>query len=332
MEKIAFLFGGMAAGWSRIILILAAFGASVLFLGLYLEKSPNRLASLTVVPLAVVLSVVLARLLHWYCYGETYDGFLSAMTDYSSGGFGLLGVFAGCVAAAVLTRVLGLHGNVMQMLDCMCIAGLGGIGAGRFSALFSTADRGQILETIRFFPVAYPVTNAVSGAVEYRLATFALQAIVAVVLFVALFLFYWKKDRPQGEVTLLFCIFYSSSQIVLDSTRYDSMYFRWNGFVSIVQVVSAVALVSAIVVLSIRLVRKNGFRPGYIALWGVIVAGLGGAGYMEYHVQRHGDQALFAYSVMSACLVLVAALALLIRHLAQGAPRVKSGGRFQQKS
>lgn len=332
MEKIAFVYNGLTVNWARIILILASLGAIVFFLGIYLSKSGNRSAALTVVPLAVVLSVVLARLLHWYCYAETYDSLLSAMTDYSAGGFGLLGVFVGCVAAAVVTRVAGLHYNLLEMLDCMCLAGLGGISAGRLSAFFSTADRGQILETVRTFPLAYPVTNVVSGAVEYRLATFALQAIAALVLLVALLLFCCKKNRVDGEVTLLFSIFYSATQIILDSTRYDSMYFRWNGFVSIVQVVGAVALVSAIVVISIRLVKNAGFRPGYIALWGLIIAGLGGAGYMEYHVQRHGDQALFAYSGMSLCLILVAVLALVMHHLAQKMRRVYVGGRYLRKT
>ena len=42
---------------------------------------------------------------------------------------------------------------------------------------------------------------------------------------------------------------------------------------------------------------------------------LGGAGYMEYYVQRHGDQAQFAYTVMSGCLLAVVVLTLLIRAL-----------------
>ena len=40
---------------------------------------------------------------------------------------------------------------------------------------------------------------------------------------------------------------------------------------------------------------------------------LGCAGYMEYYVQRHGGQALMAYSVMSAGLGIFVALTLWIR-------------------
>ena len=37
---------------------------------------------------------------------------------------------------------------------------------------------------------------------------------------------------------------------------------------------------------------------------------------MEYYVQRRGNEALFAYSVMSGCLLFVIFLTLLIRFLA----------------
>lgn len=314
MEKIAFILGSHAIPYSGIVLSLAALGAAMLFLGLYLGKSGNTLAGLSVVPLAMTLSVLFARLLHWYCYAETYPGFLSAMTDYSGGGFGLLGVFAGCLAAAVVTRLLKCHENLPEMLDCMCLAGAAGLAVGRLASFFNSSDRGQLLQSLRSLPWAYPVTNAVSGATEYRLATFALQALVAGALFLGLSLFF-RKSKRSGDTAWLFLLLYSASQVVLDSTRYDSMYFRWNGFVSIEQVVWAVTLVVVITFFSRHLVSARGFHPWYIALWVAIAACLGGAGYMEYHVQRHGSQALFAYSVMSTCLAAIAVLTLVIRAL-----------------
>lgn len=316
MEKIAWILGGHAIPYSGIVLTLAALGAALLFLGLYLGKTGNAKAGLCTVPLAMILSVLFARLLHWYCYAETYDGLLSAMTDYSSGGFGLLGVFAGCLAAAVVTRLLKWHSSLPDMLDCMALAGAAGLAVGRLASFFNSSDRGQVLQSLRSLPFAYPVTNAVSGATEYRLATFALQALVAGVLFLGLSLFFRKNKRP-GDTAWLFLLLYSASQIVLDSTRYDSLYFRWNGFVSIEQVVGAVTLAVVIVVFSRRLLRSRGFRPWYIGLWVAIVGCMGGAGYMEYHVQRHGSQALFAYSVMSTCLAVIAILTLTIRALSQ---------------
>ena len=108
---------------------------------------------------------------------------------------------------------------------------------------------------------------------------------------------------------------YGASQVVLDSTRYDSLFFRSNGFVSIVQVLGAVVLVLAIVVFAVRLVKSRGFAWWYVPVWLVQAAAIGGAGYMEYYVQRRGNEAVFAYSVMSACLAAVVALTLIQRLL-----------------
>ena len=331
MEQIAFILGERSLYWSSIILVLASAAAVCLFLGLYLGKSGNLTAGFAAVPLAVLFSVLAARLIHWYCYAETYKSFASAMTDYSSGGYALLGVFAGCLLAAVFTRLTRLHQNLPEMLDCMCLSGSAAIAVGRLASFFNSSDRGQIVNSIRSMPWVYPVTNAVSGATEYRLATFLLQAMAAALLFLVLGAFYLtgkRRSLKDGDTTLLFLLCYGASQVVLDSTRYDSMYFRSNGFVSIVQVLGALALALAIVLFSVRLVKARGFKVWYIALWAAITALIGCAGYMEYHVQRHGNEAVFAYSVMSICLCLVVTLTLVIRGMARKQKEPQPTGRY----
>ena len=163
------------------------------------------------------------------------------------------------------------------------------------------------------------MTNTVSGAVEYRLATFLIQAFVALVLFAILSVFFLngqKKRLKDGDTCLLFLLIYGASQMVLDSTRYDSLFFRSNGFVSIAQVFAVAALVFAIVMFSVRMVKARGFRFWMVLLWILIAGFVGGGGFMEYYVQRRGNEAVFAYSVMSGCLAVVIALTLLMRYLA----------------
>ncbi|MEF2838686.1 MAG: prolipoprotein diacylglyceryl transferase family protein, partial [Oscillospiraceae bacterium] len=213
-----------------------------------------------------------------------------------------------------------LHTNLPKMLDCMSVAGCAGIAVGRLASLFNSSDRGQVVENFKSLPFVYPVTNAVSGAVEYRLATFMLQSMVALVLFGGLALFYLRKDpagrRKDGDVALIFLLIYGASQVVLDSTRYDSLFFRSNGFVSVVQVLGALGLALAIIAFSRRMVKVRGFEWWQILLWVFIAAGIGCGGFMEYYVQRRGNEAVFAYSVMSGCLIGVILLTLLIRYLA----------------
>ena len=320
MDKIAFYSGSTAIYWNSVILTLAAATAICFFLAFYLGKSGNGAAGFAVVPVSMVLSLVFARFFHWYCQSDSYTGFTAAMTNYAEGGYALMGVFLGCVLAAALTRVICLHRNLPEMLDAMSMAACAGMAVGRLSALFNASDRGQVLESFRSLPIASPVNNAVSGAVEYRLATFALQSMVALALFIGLAVFYNKSQKRgklrDGDTCLLFLLLYGASQVVLDSTRYDSLFFRSNGFVSVVQVLGAVALVLAVILFSRRMVKARGFRAWQIFLWLLIGIAIGGAGYMEYYVQRRGNEALFAYSVMSGCLAVVIALTLLIRSLA----------------
>lgn len=310
MEQIAFISGNSVFYWNSVVLALAAGAASCIFLAFYLPGGRPGAAA-AAVPGALVLSLFFGRLLHWYFRPDSYLGFWSAITDYTSGGYALMGCFVGCAAAAGLVRLLRLEPFAPAMLDAMSLGGCAGIAAGRLACFFSAADRGQLMP-FTALPLAYPVNNVVTGAPEYRLATFVLQAMAAALIFAALAVFFLLgKKRRTGDVTLLFLLLYGLTQAVLDSTRYDSLYLRSNGFVSAVQLLSAAALVGVSALFSARMVKGRGMRRRYVPLWIGMLALLGGAGYMEYFVQRHGDRALFSYAIMTACLGIFTALSLL---------------------
>lgn len=304
MDRLAFIIGNIFLYWDSVILALACTSAVLLFAAFYLDFGGNALALEAVVPLAVTFSLLAARFFHWYSCWDRYAGFLTAMTELSSGGFALMGVFLGCFLAAVTVHLTGLEQKLMQLLDAMSLAGAAGIAVGRLSFLYNAGDRGQVLQSVSGLPWAYPVVNQVTGQMEMRLATFVLQAMAVGVIFLVLAAYSRWKGRKSGEITLLFLLLYGASQAILDSTRYDSLYFRSNGFISIVQVAGAVAAVAVTVFFAVRLVKVWGLKKWFPALWLLSAALMGGAGYMEYHVQRHGDRAVFAYCWMSVFLVL----------------------------
>ena len=328
MEKVAFINGGTFIYWSSIVLTLAVITAAFLFAGLYLWKSKNGMALSLTLPVALLLSVTIARWVHWYCLTDSYESLNAAMTDYTWGGYALMGAFVGCLLTACIMRLLHVSKNLPEMLDCMSIAGGAGIAVGRLASLFNASDRGQIVADKWELPFAYPVTNAVSGVAENRLATFMLQSVSTAVI-VALIVLYvllcrmFRKKLRDGDVTLLFLLLYGACQIILDSTRYDSLFMRSNGFVSIVQILCTTAVVISIVIFSVRMVKGKGFKWYFIPLWLVQLASMGGAGYMEYYVQRHGDQAAFAYKNMGACLAVMVLMALIERAIAVSAERKK---------
>ncbi len=327
MDKLALIYGETTLYWSSIMLTLGAAVAVLFFLAFYIGKCGNAVAAFAAVPACLVLGLVFSRFFHWYFRADSYANFFEAMTDYSSGGYALMGVFLGCFLSAALLRLVRLHRSLPEMLDCMAIAGCAGMAVGRLASFFNASGRGNVLETLTFLPFAYPVTNAVSGAQEYRLAVFLFQSVVALVLFVGLTVFYIRGSKRgnliEGDTALVFLLIYGATQVVMDSNRYDSLFFRSNGFIGVVEVLGALGLALAIFCFSRRMVRFRGFRFWQAGLWLVIAGLIGGACYMEYYVQRRGNEAVFAYSVMSACLVGIVLLTLLIRQLGGTGERKK---------
>ena len=173
MDRIAFIVGDTFVYWSSIILTLATATAICFFLATYLGKSGNGVGAALTIPLALVASLVLARLVHWYSRADSYLSFEAAMTDYTSGGYALVGVFAGCILAAVLLRILFIVRNLPELLDSLSVGGAAGIAVGRLACFFNASDRGQIIESVQELPWVYPVVNAVSGAMELSPKTVA---------------------------------------------------------------------------------------------------------------------------------------------------------------
>ena len=301
MEQIALIIGDNYIYWSAVIRVMAAAAAICAFLALHLRTGKRPVAALAGIPLAITSSLMLSRIASWYFHPE---GTLEAALDFSNpGGFALMGVFAGCFLTAVFLRLMKLTDNLPQILDCMAVSGALGIAAGRLSAAFNASDRGMILPEAVGFPWATVVQNPVSGMPEHRLATFLLQAMAAGLIFVILLLYTAdKREKKDGDACALFLLFYGASQVMLDSTRYDSLHFRSNGFIGAVQVLSAAAMVLCVILFAIRMVRAGGWKKWHGVLWIFQAACFGLVGYMEYYVQRHSHEAAFAYSIMGIAL------------------------------
>lgn len=322
MEKIAFISGGTLIYWRSVMLLLAVVTAVSIYAAVYLARKGSLTALSGSIPLTMAASLVLGRLIHWYSRADAYPSFASAMTDYTSGNYALLGAFLGCLLVACLLRLLRVSPNLPRMLDAMAIGGGAGIVVGRLASLFNSSDRGMEVAESVGFPFAYPVINQVSGIAENRLATFMIQSMATAVIVVLLVGFLLvkavrKKKVRDGDICLMFLLAYGAVQIVCDSTRYDSLFLRSNGFISIVQIMCLAAVLVPLVVFSVRIVLARGFRFWFLPVWLATAGLLGGAAYMEYYVQRHGGEAAFAYSMMSACMGCAVLLGLIMRSLGE---------------
>lgn len=310
MNRIALIIGDKFLYWNPILLALGILCAICMYWALAVRERDDRPAAMYAVPVAFLLSMVLSRLVHWYCRPQGYAGMLRALTDYSRGGYALVGTFIGCLLTALILRMVKVSRNLPRMLDHMAIAGSLGICVGRLAALFTTADRGMVLPDWVPFPLASRFLNTVSGETEVRLAVFMIQSIIAGILFVTMLVLYLKGKHSNtlrdGDTCLVFLLWYCASQAVLDSPRYDSLYFRSNGFVSVVQIFSILTVITILIWVTVRLFKAGQWKKVWLTVLTLPLLGL--AGYMEYYVQRHGGEALFAYSVMSVSMLTAAIL------------------------
>ena len=312
MDKVMMISGGEYFYWKPIILAIAAMAAALLAIGLRIWRGERVLPLAFALPVGTVLSVYASRAIHWYCRFESYDSLEAALTQLRGGGYSLIGVFVGMLLTFLIVRLLQLTRDLPSLLDCAAPAAGLGIALGRLGDLFTAADRGKMIladESLHRLPFASGVVNSTSGATEWRFATFAFQsmwcALLCLIFLIAALPSHRKRRLVRerwghGNIFALFMVLYCCGQIVLDSTRYDALFLRSNGFVSLEQIVCAVVIFAVLVLYSVRSILIRRFRFWHPLLWIAALGGLGAAGYMEYYVQRQGNEYIFAYSLMCA--------------------------------
>lgn len=321
MKQIAWIVDNIYIYWQDVILVLAVAAAICVFLALQAAAEEKAVVTIPALALATGFSLLLSRMAQWYFRPESYMGFHAVWDLRIPGEMALMGAFAGCLLAACLVGLVLRRADLSGLLDRLSLAGGLGIAIGRLASFFNTADRGMVLDPALGLPWVIATRNQVSGVEEYRMATFLFQSGICGLIFLVLLVFYLMqrkgKKEQRGDTALLFLMLYGASQVVLDSTRYDSLYLRSNGFVSAVQLLSACGLVLAVIAFAVRLVKAGGWKWWYSGLWLLQAACFAVAGYMEYYVQRHGAEAAFAYGSMSFALLVLICTAVGTRTLAR---------------
>lgn len=317
MNPIAIYSGGTTIYWSAIIICLAVAAWFSLSFALYTSRGGKGAALWLLLPLATLLSVLFSRAIHWYCHPEQYAGFMGALTDYSNGGYCLPGMLLGVFLAVIIVEKLRFADSAPKLFDALAPGAALGIALIRLSALFNSSCRSTIIITnpkLQHLPIGSGVATS-SGGMEYRFATFFVQFLLLLVLTALLLGFFCKRGRikmkrgmQSGHTAMMFILFYSAMELVLDSTRYDSSFLRLNGFVSLVQIVSALSMLAVLIYYSVQSIKANGRRGWHWALWGGFLVSVGVTGVFEYLVQRHGDWYRLCYGVMSlSCLAMAVA-------------------------
>ncbi len=314
MNPIAVYYGTTVLYWSAIVISVGLLAALFMSLSLQLYNDGRLVSMLLFFPLAILFSVPLCRALHWYCHAEQYGSFLAAVTDYSSGSYVLPAAILGVWLAAWIAAKLD-DGDTAKLLDAAAPGLALTVAFVKLSSLFNSACRSKIAVTtpiLQHLPLASGITNS-AGVIEYRFATFFAHFLLMLLLCFCLLKFYHKRraipmlaGRWEGSTICMFLLYYSASEFVLDSTRYDSSFLPINGFVSIVQIIAAVCMLALLIRYSILSIRANRRRVWHWLLWLLWLAALAGIGWTEYLVQRHGGWYLSCYFGMTICALIMA--------------------------
>ena len=316
MDNMLVLLNGTAINAREALIALGALSFALMLLALRLRQGRSVLPVLIALPFGAAAALYLGRFIQWYCLSESYTSLGAAMSDLRTGGFSLVGALAAAIGCAWLLRLIGAEKDTRALLDDLALSGTLGIAAGRLGERFGSADRGKILienEALQRLPFSAVVIHPVSGEAEWRFATFCAQSLWALFLFLLLAARTIRlsrrepelREREKGGGFLLFVTLYCESQILLDSTRYDALFLRSNGFVSMEQILSLTVLTAVMAFLTVGGIRAGAAKRGYLLYWVLFLCGFGLAGYMEYYVQRHGGEFLLSYGLMAVGLAVV---------------------------
>ena len=300
--------------------ILAGFICTLL---IYRERTGETAAVLALYPLSFILAVLLCRFLNWYSSSTTYETLLQALTDYSVGSFCGSGIVpAACLGGLIVSR-LGLCRNRNILMDCaapgfaimMVFIRLSAWGTGKCQG-----GKNINAKLFQIFPFSVKGTDA-AGNVYHRFATFFVGALLYLAMFFVLRRFYEstagvKMKKPAsryGNVWKLMLTLYAALEIVLDSTRIDSMHFtfrkiltlnRFSTFISIGQLVPAFIFLFVFIYYFKCSKEAGGFSAKHIAAIAGFVLGLVLIGYLgEYKWQRLGLYRSYLFMTAGAALI-----------------------------
>lgn len=314
MNPIAIYYGSTLLYWSAIIISAGLLASLVLSLTLQRENGDKLSGMLLLGCLSIIFSVPICRIIHWYCHLEQYEGLISALTDYSTGSYCLPGAFLGVWLASLAVKALGFQRNNAKLLDAYAPGAALTVAFIRLSALFNSSCRGKIFVKTRLLqrlPIASGLLNSV-GDMEYRFACFFIEfLLMLLVAWWTLRFFYKRRNIPmkrgsvEGSTARYFLLLCCTVELLLDSSRYDSSFMKFNGFVSIVQMACALCILGLLIYYSINSTKANGTHAYHWIIWVGYFLTLAGVGISEYLVQRHGNWYLSCYTLMTVCCILM---------------------------
>ena len=273
LNRVAFSLGGLDVYWYGIILALGLLAGMAFAFHYAVDFGIDSDRLVDVVVIGTVCGVACARI-YYVAFAPFKYNSLWEMIDLRDGGIAIYGAVIGAFlfgGLACLWRKIPL----LPTFDIVAISFLAGQGIGRWGNFMNqeafgtntTLPWGMISESTKNYLANWQAALAAEGVtVDPSLPvhpTFLYESIWCLLGFVLLWR-YVKKRRFDGEIALLYVVWYGAERFVVEGLRTDSLMLPGIGL-RVSQVLALVSVAAALVALFV-LRRKHQGQPLQVRL------------------------------------------------------------------
>ena len=298
--------------WSSIIICCAAVSGFALASALYVSRNARRSTIWFVFVITAFLTIVFGRMLFYAFFPNTYPNLTSALFNPSRGSWCIIAILPALLIASMLAEALGFDTSSGRILDCMAP------GAALFLALLQTAAmynntlRGNVPTGIEVLK-RLPFSDTVSRGGEYFYTAFFPRFLLLMLatFFLLWFFFNRRKKRMKGDTTrnghvsCMFIALYAATELLTDSVRTDRYLINPNGFLSLSQLVSIVAMAGVLLYYTILSARQNGKCGYHNVLWIAFVLCAAAIFICDALLSGEAEKVMFLYAVKAAALFIM---------------------------
>lgn len=257
IDRVAFSLFGFEVYWYGIII---AFGVALGCLLMYKRSekmgfNPEYMldAILVVLPVGIICARAYYVLFEW----EYYSTHLDKIIAIRDGGIAIYGgIIGGVIGVWLFTRFYKKPSpNFLQFCDLAVPSLALAQAIGRWGNFVNQEAYSHVIapEWMRF-----PLAVYIEAIGEWRLATFFYESVWNFIV-MGVLLWYAKKKRKDGNVTLMYLVLYGFGRMFIEGLRADSLWLIPN-VIRVSQLLSLLLVVGGIVILYIRNkkdLRKN---------------------------------------------------------------------------
>lgn len=260
VNSVAFSVFGISVAWYGIIIVC---GMIVAFAYASWRAKKNEGISfddmLDYAIFLIIFGIAGARLYYVIFHG----GFSSfkELIDLRSGGLAIYGgVIAGAVTAYIVTRVKKL--SFAKVADCILPGVMIAQAIGRWGNFMNGEAHGGVTD----LPWRMGLRSPYFDSTAYVHPTFLYESLWNVLGFVILNLAY-KKKKFDGEIALMYLVWYGAGRAFIEGLRTDSLYIGGSG-IRVSQLLAVLSSVAALVMLLVLRHRAAGSALAPVAAEG----------------------------------------------------------------